>query len=52
MKATTAPQPQTQTVKHAVVDNKVNTETNSAKDKDNAMEDDDIAEPKAKSKSE
>jgi hypothetical protein len=34
VKAMTAFQPQMQTVKHAAVDNKANTETDSAKDKD------------------
>jgi len=49
-KATTASQPRTRVVKRAVVDNKENMEIDSAKDEDDAMEDDDVAEQKAKSK--
>ena len=49
-KVTTASQPRTRTAKHVAVDDKENVETNSAKDKDNPMEDNDVAEPKMKSK--
>jgi len=39
-------------MKHAAADNEANTETDSAKDENDATEDDDTAEPKAKPKSE
>src|SRR6266436_1430113 len=39
-------------MKHAAADNEANTETDSAKDENDATEDDDAAEPKAKPKSE
>ena len=39
-------------MKHAAARNEANTETDGAKDENNAREDDDVAEPKAKPKSE